>query len=71
MALEVCLHHRLFSQSLNRYFTERLVSSAWTDRQINAFMQSFTALKQSLETGTSIQTALVCFRLDENVSKLR
>lgn len=71
MALEVYFHHRPLFQSLNQYFTERLVSSAWTDRQINAFMQSFTALKQSLETGTSIQTALVCFRLDENVSKLR
>ena len=45
--------------------------SAWTDRQINNFTQSFSALKQSLETGTSIQAAVVCFRLDENVNKLR
>ncbi|KAF8555069.1 hypothetical protein OG21DRAFT_1439273 [Imleria badia] len=51
-------------------FGQRLAFSAWTDRQINGFMQSFTALKQSLETGTSIQAALVCFRLDENVNKL-
>ncbi|KAG6380569.1 hypothetical protein JVT61DRAFT_4932 [Boletus reticuloceps] len=51
-------------------FGERVLFSAWTDRQINGFMQSFASLKQSLETGTSIQAALVCFRLDENVNKL-
>ena len=51
--------------------TARLAFSAWTDRQIDAFTQSFAALKQSLETGTAIQAAFVCFRLDENVNKLR
>ncbi|KAG9311726.1 hypothetical protein JVU11DRAFT_7966 [Chiua virens] len=51
-------------------FGERLAFSAWTDRQTNGFIQSFTSLKQSLETGTAIQAALVSFRLDENVSIL-
>ncbi|KAF9225142.1 hypothetical protein BS17DRAFT_580275 [Gyrodon lividus] len=51
-------------------FGERLLFSAWMDRQINQFTQSFTALKQSLETGISIQTALVSFRVDETVNKL-
>jgi hypothetical protein len=80
MFLRECSGHgfgrRVFSPDnifpcLMQYYTERLAFSAWTDRQINDFTQSFTALKQSLETGTSIQAALVCFRIDENVNKLR
>lgn len=71
MALEVSSSLQpFFLPDLMHHRTERLVHSAWTDRQINGFLQSFTALKQALETGTSIQTALVCFRLDENVNKL-
>ncbi|KAN0073111.1 hypothetical protein V8E55_012251 [Tylopilus felleus] len=61
----------MFLRQYNAHgFAEKVVSSAWANRQIDGFMQSFTALKQSLETGSSIQTALVCFRLDENVNKL-
>ncbi|KAF9237048.1 quinon protein alcohol dehydrogenase-like superfamily [Melanogaster broomeanus] len=51
-------------------FGEVLISGAWMDRQITQFMQSFTALRQSLETGVSIQTSLVCFRIDAAVNRL-
>ncbi|KIJ13795.1 hypothetical protein PAXINDRAFT_13343 [Paxillus involutus ATCC 200175] len=51
-------------------FGEKLLFSAWVDRHINQFTGSFTALKRSLETGISMQTALVCFRVDETVNKL-
>ncbi|KAH7886378.1 hypothetical protein F5I97DRAFT_1270746 [Phlebopus sp. FC_14] len=72
--------HRLLSQTVEctmfirecsgHGFGERLMHSAWMDRQINFFTQSFTLLRQSLDSGVSMQTTFVCFRIDESVKQL-
>ncbi|KAI6012810.1 hypothetical protein F5J12DRAFT_820855 [Pisolithus orientalis] len=51
-------------------FAKRLVSTAWVDRRINDFTDSFTSLKRALESGVAVQTTIVSFRIDETIKRI-
>ncbi|KAI6138459.1 hypothetical protein BKA82DRAFT_4236015 [Pisolithus tinctorius] len=53
-------------------FAKRLVSTAWVDRRINDFTDSFTSLKRALESGVAVQTTMSLSRIVniQNLMKL-
>ncbi|KAI6139916.1 hypothetical protein BKA82DRAFT_4203105, partial [Pisolithus tinctorius] len=50
-------------------FAKRLVSTAWVDRRINDFTDSFTSLKRALESGVAVQTTIRIVNI-QNLMKL-
>ncbi|KAG1742617.1 uncharacterized protein EDB91DRAFT_1346397 [Suillus paluster] len=61
----------LFIQEYSgRGFCGHVLNKQWTDDQITRFIQTFTMLKTSLNTGVGVQIALIAHRMYEDVQSI-